>query len=110
PATGGPWLIDSFVSTARHFADWMVADDALPIRVWAIAEHAKTGAGRIGFAAGGVEGEIVLSMAPGGWVLAVASIGGAEVFRGYVDRQWEQCDIWPVGATPARDDEGPGRI
>lgn len=110
PDFGGPWLIDGFVRTARYFQDWMVEGQDFSIRVWDIAEYEKTGAGRIGFAAGGVEGEIVLTMDPTGWVLAVAQIGGAEVFRGYIDRTWEMCDIWPAGATPGRDEEGPGRI
>jgi hypothetical protein len=110
PEFGGPWLINGFVSTAGHFADWMIEGRDFPIRVWAIADYEKTGAGRIGFTAAGLEGEIMLTMDPTGWVLAVAQIGGTEVFRGYIDRRWEQCDIWPAGATPDRDAEGPGRI
>ena len=110
PDVGGPWLIDGFVSTANSMADWKIEGQDFPIRVWRIAKYEETGAGRIGFAAGGVEGEIVLTMDPTGWVLAVAQIGGAEVFRGYIDRTWEMCDIWPAGATPGRDHEGPGRI
>jgi len=43
-------------------------------------------------------------------VLAVATIAGAEVFRGYLDRPWEQCEIWPPGREPVGDEEAPGRI
>lgn len=110
PEQGGPWLIDTLVSSAKTFEDWKVEERDLPVVVWPIATHAETGAGRIGFGLNGVQGEITLTMDPIGWILAVAHIGGAEVFRGYVDRPWEQCDIWPAGATPARDEEGPGRI
>ncbi len=110
PAQGGPWLIDNFVSTAETFEDWMVEGDDFPVVVWPISRYEKAGVGKIGFGAKGVEGEITLSMDPSGWILAVAHIGGNEVFRSFIDHIWEQCDIWPAGATPSREDEGPGRI
>jgi len=110
PAQGGPWLIDDFVSTAGTFRDWMVEGDDLPIAVWPICRYETAGVGKIGFGLKGVEGEITLSMDSSGWVLAVAHIGGSEVFRGYIDNIWEQCDIWPAGATPSREDDGPGQI
>lgn len=110
PDFGGPWLIDSLVHVARYFNDWKVEGLDLAITVRDIAEYKDGGVGRIGFSARGVEGEIALTMDPSGWVLAVARIGETEVFRGYIDRTWEMCDIWPAGATPSRDDEGPGRI
>lgn len=110
PEQGGPWLIDSLVWTARYFPDWMMEGQDLAISVRDLAEYEKTGAGRIGFSARGVAGEIVLTMDPSGWILVVASIGSDEVFRGYLDRPWEQLEIWPVGATPGPQDEAPGRI
>lgn len=110
PAQGGPWLIDNFLSTAETFEDWMVEGDDFPVRVWAIARYETAGAGKIGFEAKGAEGEITLTMDPSGWIVCVAQIGGTEVFRGYIDRIWEQSDIWPVGAMPGPGDEGPGRI
>lgn len=110
PERGGPFLIDALVGAAQTFEDWKVDGDDFPVMVWGIARYEKDGVGKIGFSAKGVQGEITLSMEPSGWILATAHIAGTEVFRGYIDRIWEQCDIWPVGATPERSEEGPGRI
>ncbi len=110
PAEGGPWCIDGIVAEAETFQDWMVEGQDLPITVRPIARYEKTGAGKIGFRARGIEGEITLSMDPSGWILALAHVGGREVFRGYIDRPWEEYEIWPAGATPRRDEEGPGRM
>lgn len=110
PAKGGPWLIDDMVRDTGVFEDWKVEGDDFPVVVWPIATYADTGAGKIGFGARGVQGEITLTMDPTGWIVAVAYIAGIEVFRGYIDRPWEQCDIWPAGAAPQGDQEGPGRI
>lgn len=110
PAWGGPWYIDGIVDEAETFEDWKVDGLDLPVVVWRIARYAETGAGKIGFSVRGVHGEITLTMDPTGWILAVAHMGGKEVFRGYIDRPWEQYDIWPAGATPERNEEGPGKI
>jgi hypothetical protein len=110
PAYGGPWYIDSMVGDAAVFEDWKIEGDGSPVVVWPITKYEETGTGKIGFGAKGVQGEIALTMDPSGWILAVATIAGKEVFRGFIDRPWEQYDIWPVGATPERNEEGPGRI
>ena len=110
PQQGGAWLIDDFVSIAKYFPDWMAADEGIAIQVEPLAQYDASGVGRIGFTANGVTGEIALTLDPSGWVLAVATIAGAEVFRGYLHRPWEQCEIWPPGREPVGDEEAPGRI
>lgn len=110
PEQGGAWLIDDFVSIAKYFPDWIAEEDGLAIRIEPLARYEDGGVGRIGFSCNGVSGEIALTLDPSGWVLAVATIADPEVFRGYVDRPWEQCEIWPPGREPVGDEEAPGRI
>ena len=104
PREGVPWLIDTFVSTARWFNDWLVEDVGIPVRLEA------AGPSSIGFEAPGVSGVIELSADASGWLLAVARIGATEVFRGYVERAYEQCEIWPPNAGSADAEDSPGRI
>jgi len=104
PRKGIPWLIENFVSTAKWFNDWVVEDVGMPVRL-----HAA-GPSSIGFEAGGVSGTIELSADRSGWLLAVARIGPSEVFRGYVERQYEQYEIWPPNAGRADAEDAPGVI
>lgn len=109
PEQGAPWVIDDFVSIARHFTDWLVEDRRLPFQVRPLAAL-KDGAARISFAGDGHYGLIELTPDPSGWVLVVGKVGEREVFRGYLDRPYEHYELWPVDAEPAADEEGPGRI
>ena len=56
-----------------------------------------------------MSGVIELAAEETGWLVAVARIGHVEVFRGYVERPYEQYEIWPPHAGLA-DGEAPGRI
>ena len=63
---------------------------------------------------GALEGRIELSVAPSLWVRADLYIGGAWFGRGWIERCYEECEIWPDGADgivgPLVSDDPPGRI
>ena len=104
------WLIDNLADDARPWPDWVIeAGCSLPVRLNLLA-HESGRSARIGFAAEGVEGMIEAVPDPSGWLLATAEIGGAEVFRAYVDRPFEEYDLWPAGANAAPGEEAPGRM
>lgn len=101
------WLVDGMASLVGYFPDWLWGGVAIDLtRI----SHDAGKSCAIGFAGGTVNGILHFSADPSGWVLVRAEIGGVEMFRGYMDRPWEQYEIWPPGAAPAKDDEGPGRM
>lgn len=103
-------LIDSLADDARDWPHWVIeADSGLPVRL-TMPAHEPGRSARIGFAAQGVEGVIEAVPDPSGWLLATAKIGGAEVFRAYVDRPFEEYALWPAGADAGPDEEEPGRV
>jgi hypothetical protein len=56
-----------------------------------------------------VDGEVVLSADPSGWVKVEIYLGHFRVFIAFLDRVWEEFDLWPSGAADFSGDE-PGRI
>lgn len=95
------YIIDDMVSIAKRLPDWTLDDTGIAITL-------SAGEGRIGFEANGISGEVVLDIEDG-WIRAVATVGGTEVFRGYIERQYEEYDVWPPGATDPKAEE-PGRL
>lgn len=63
---------------------------------------------------GALEGRIELSIAPSLWVRADVYLSGAWFERGWIERCYEECEIWPDGADgivgPLVSDDPPGRI
>ncbi len=63
---------------------------------------------------GALEGRIELSVDPSLWVRADVWLGGAWFGRGWVERCYEEFEIWPDGADgivgPLVSDDPPGRI
>lgn len=56
-----------------------------------------------------VNGELVLSADSSGWVKAEVYLGAFRVFIAYLDRVWEEFDLWPTATTDFSGNE-PGRI
>ncbi len=63
---------------------------------------------------GAIEGRIELSIAPSFWVRADVYLGDAWFGRGWIERCYEECEIWPDAADgiigPKVEDDPPGRI
>lgn len=108
PAYERQYIIERFASEADLFADWIVDESGLEVRLTVLER--VPGRSVIGWTAGGAEGTVTFTPDPSGWILAVAEFGGREVGRGYIDHAYEWYDIFPPGATPDRDEEAPGHI
>jgi hypothetical protein len=98
-----PGLIDSIVSAAKGFPDWVVEDLGVAVHL-----HVS-GPSSIEYEAKGARGVIELSAEETGWLVAVARTGAAEMFRGYIERPYEDYEIWSPQAGAAAG-EAPGRI
>ena len=83
------YIIEDMVSKAKSFPDWTLDDTGIAVTL-------SPGNGRIGFEANRIAGEVVLDIEDG-WIRAIATIGGTEVFRGYIERHWEEYEVWPPG-------------
>ena len=63
---------------------------------------------------GALEGRIELSVAPSLWVRADVWLDGAWFGRGWIERCYEECEIWPDASDgivgPLVADDPPGRI
>lgn len=102
------WIIDSFAREARTFPHWKVVETGTEVELTVI--EAVPGRSVIGWRAGNVEGTVTFTPDPSGWILAVAALDGREVGRGYLDHVYEMYDVWPPGATPAKNEESPGHF
>lgn len=108
PRRAATWLVDDFASVARHFPDWRHEESGTAVHLVVLA-HQKETAVTLGWTAGFLSGTIEALPDPTGWLRIVGRVAGAEVFRGFLERPYEEYEIWPPGAGPARG-EGPGRI
>jgi hypothetical protein len=57
-----------------------------------------------------VEGRVSLSSDPSLWIKVEVHLQGERVFLAYMDRVWEEFELWPSKAAPLRSDEPVGHI
>lgn len=114
PADAFAGIAEAMASTTRRDRDWVIetAGDR-PVRL-SVLEAAPARAA-IGFESLGVAGVVTLVPDPSGWILVTIEIGGAERFRAYMDRPYEEYELLPPGArirrpSEAADADPPGRI
>ena len=112
PLPAAAWLLDNLVLAAGADPRWIFDDDSDRGVELAVIEHQPGQGGTIAITSGGVALLLSLAVDPSGYVRATVDHAGAEIWRGYIDRPYEELDIWPPGAVfPAlRTVEAPGRI
>lgn len=112
PATlaSARWLLSTlcrFASFSRLWRDRAGRDVAVTLA------RETEDAALISFS-GALDGRIELSIAPSLWVRADVYLGEAWFARGWIERCYEECEIWPDGAAgitgPNVEDDPPGRI
>lgn len=100
-----PILIDWLAHETTHTPDWRIDQpDGALVRL-SLIEKSDDEA-RIGFAAGEAEGVIRLVHEASGWLGVEVTMDGAEVFRAWADRPYEEYELWPGGAAKAPDSPG----
>ena len=108
---GARWVLEDFAQLPAREPRWLLDDDTgrrFDLRGIAAAP----GEARLALAGEGLSVDLAFSHDPSGYVLVRGSVAGEEVLLGYIDRPWEEYDIWPAGAVfPARRTaDAPGRI
>lgn len=112
PATlaSARWLLSvlcQFASFSRLWRDRAGCDIAVKL-------ERETDDGALISFSGAIHGRIELSIAPSLWVRADVYLGDTWFARGWIERCYEECEIWPDGADgvigPRVEDDPPGRI
>lgn len=115
PHTGDDmgWTVDRLAATARRFPDWHLDCDDRPRHAVAlqVLEEEPYRLVRIGFACNGVEGVIAARPdSDSGFVVLTVTVDGRECFRAFLDRPYEEYDLFPPGDQSAQGAEAPGRM
>jgi hypothetical protein len=106
PAAALRFIIEDMANDARLTPDWLIEGRDLKVQLSAISY--APGLAQIGFTAGEAQGAVTLTPDPSGWLRIEATCGGAVVFRAFLDRVYQEFELWPSGA--AKSDEAPGRM
>ena len=104
------YLLDDLARDARMWPHWLLDDDSQRRITLTLAEHVPEQRAVIAFACDGVAGAITAAPDASGFLKVVVEVGGAEVFTAYVERIWEEYELWPPGAGAAAGVESPGRM
>ena len=110
PADESRNTVDDFAAMPSLLPRWVLDDEArgLPEFTLELVEHVPR---QHAVLRGG--GVLVRCAADAsGYVLVTAERDGAELFRAFIDRPYEEYDLWPPGAVfpGRRSEEAPGRI
>jgi hypothetical protein len=110
PALAAAWYAQDFPHRIVHEAKWLATGG------WEIVAGEASSKGTVYSAAftarrAGVEvaGRVAFSPDPSHWVKVEVFLGAFRVFVAYMDRVWEEFELWPSGATE-KTVESPGRI
>jgi hypothetical protein len=104
------FLIDDFAGDVAIWPVWLLDDDSRRRITLSLVEHVTEQKVVIGFAVEGLVGTITATPDASGFLRLVVEVGGAEFLTAYVERIWEEYELWPPGATAAFEQESPGRI
>lgn len=113
PAAEAREVVDGFARVPKLDADWCIDGDEAetPFRLTLLA-HEPGRRTVLEVRGGAVVGEVSFVPDPSGYVLVTGRHEGAELFRAYLDRPYEEFDLWPAGAVfdPKRVADAPCRI
>jgi hypothetical protein len=99
-------LIDHFRTAVVLEPIWTIEGHHTQVRLSLISYERMTM--EIGFRAGAHAGVITFTADPSGWLRIEADMNGGQVFLAFLDRPYEEHELWPANAT--RGPEGPGRM
>lgn len=108
PALAAAWYAEDFPSRIAGEPRWLATGgwEIAPVPASSTGHSAPFTARRAGVE---VAGRVVFSPDPSHWVKVEVFLGAFRVFVAYMDRVWEEFELWPSGATEKTVDP-PGRI
>jgi len=104
------FLLDDLAGDVKMWPYWLLDDDSQRRIMLTLVEHVAEQRAVIGFAVDGIAGTITATPDPSGYLRIVVEVDGAVFLTTYVERIWEEYELWPPGAVAAFDVESPGRM
>ncbi len=104
------FLLDDLAGDVKIWPYWLLDDDSQRRITLTLVEHVREQRAVIGFAVDGVSGTVTATPDPSGYLRIAVEAGGAVFLAAYVERIWEEYELWPPGAVAAFGAEAPGRM
>lgn len=105
------FLLDDLAGDVKIWPYWLLDDDSQRRITLTLIEHVTGQRAVIGFAVDGASGTITATPDPSGYLRIAVEVDGAVFLTAYVERIWEEYELWPPGAVVAASDvESPGRM
>lgn len=104
------FLLDDLAADVKLWPDWLLDDDSQRGITLTLIEHVTEQRAVIGFSVDGVSGTITAMPDPSGYLRIAVAVDGALFLTAYVERIWEEYELWPPGAAASFDVESPGRM
>ncbi len=105
-------VLDDFADALRRAPCWVLETGSGGIVTPRVCSHRRGERLEVLAELAGESMEIVLEPDASGWLSIAATCRGQEVFRAWLDRPYEEYELWPEGdAIPTRRNvDAPGRI
>ncbi len=104
------FLLNDLAGDVKIWPYWLLDDDSQRQIALTLVEHVTEQRAVIGFAVDGVSGTITATPDPSAYLRIVVEVDGAVFLTAYVERIWEEYELWPPNAVAAFDVESPGRM
>jgi len=104
------FLLDSLANDATLWPDWLLDDDSQRRIVLRLVEHVREQRAVIGFSLDKLSGTVTAMPDPSGYLRIEVEIDGASVLTAYLERIWEEHELWPPDVSANPGDEAPGRL
>jgi hypothetical protein len=104
------FLIDDLAGDVRNWPNWLVDDDSQRRISLSLIEHVTEQRVVIGFVVDGAQGTVTATPDPSGYLRVLVAFEGADYLTLFVERIWEEYELWPPGAAAAIGDEAPGHM
>ena len=104
------FLLDDLARDAALWPEWLIDDDSQRVVVLSVVEHVSEQKLVVSFSLGRPLGTVTATPDASGYLRIVVDVGGTEFLTAYVERIWEEYELWPPGAKAAMGEESPGRL
>jgi len=104
------FLLDDLAVDAKLWPYWLLDDDSQRTITLRLAEHVVGQRAVIAFSIDSLQGSITATPDSSGYLRIEAGADGSDVLVAYVERIWEEHEIWPPGVAAPIGEESPGRL
>lgn len=104
------FLLDDLAGDVKIWPHWLLDDNSQRRITLTLVEHVPEQRAVIAFAVDGISGTITATPDPSAYLRIVAEVDGTVYLTTYVERIWEEYELWPPDAMATFGVESPGRM